>query len=70
MHSSDECKVLGDFGSKYVKSRPTKDRLHDPVPRNKFNIQKQNNDIVNSAMYEIMLRGNQKLGAAKEAPED
>ena len=36
-HSSVECKVLGDFGSKYVKIRPTKDRGHDPIPRNEFN---------------------------------
>ena len=25
-HSSDECKVLGDSGSKYAKGRPTKYR--------------------------------------------
>ena len=31
-HSSYECKILGDFGSKYVKSRPTKDRGHNLVP--------------------------------------
>ena len=30
-HSSDECKVLGDFGSKYSKSGPTKDRGHERV---------------------------------------
>ena len=36
-HSLDEWKVLEDFGSKYAKSRPTKDHSHDPLPRNKFN---------------------------------
>ena len=30
-HSSDECKVLVDFGSKYSKSRPTKECGHDPT---------------------------------------
>ena len=30
-HSSDECKFLGDFGSKYSKSRSTKERGHDPA---------------------------------------
>ena len=30
-HSSYECKVLGNFGFKYYKSRPTKDRRHEPV---------------------------------------
>ena len=29
-HSSDECKVLGDFGYKYSKIRPIKDRGNDP----------------------------------------
>ena len=29
-HSSDKCKVLGDFSSKYSKTRPTKDRRHEP----------------------------------------
>ena len=37
-HLSVEWKVLGDFGSKYAKSRPTKDNRHDPANRKKFNI--------------------------------
>ena len=44
---SDECKILGNFGYKYAKSRPTKDRGNDPTIINKFNRQKENNDIVN-----------------------
>ena len=39
-NSSDECKVLGDFGSRYSKSRPTKDHGHDPSTKNKVNRQK------------------------------
>ena len=38
-HYSDECKVLGDFGDKYVKYKPTKDSGNHTVPRNKFNKQ-------------------------------
>ena len=34
-HSSEECKVLGDFGTKYAKIRPTKDRGSSPLPRKK-----------------------------------
>ena len=30
-NSSYACKVLGDFGSKYYKIRPTKDRGNDPT---------------------------------------
>ena len=36
VHSSDECKVLGDFGYKYVKIRSNKERGHNPLPKNKF----------------------------------
>ena len=33
-HSSNECKVLVDFGAKYAKGKPTKDRGNHSVPRN------------------------------------
>ena len=36
-NSSDECKVLGDFFSKYDKSMPTKDWGNDTTNRKKFN---------------------------------
>ena len=49
-HSSDQCKVLGDFGSKYAKSRPTKDRRKNPANRNIFNRQQENNAIFNHAV--------------------
>ena len=29
-HSSDECKVLGEFGTMYDKCRPTKERMQEP----------------------------------------
>ena len=59
-NASDECKVLGDFGSKYAGSRPTKDHGHYPANRKKFNKHQENNDIFNSAFYEILLQENQK----------
>ena len=46
-------KVLGDFGSKYARSRPTKDRGQDPANRNKFNSQQESNDIVNNTVDKI-----------------
>ena len=49
-HSSDELKVLGEFSSNYVKTRPTKYRRNNPVLRNRFNRQQENNSIVNSAV--------------------
>ena len=36
VHSSDECKVLGDFCYNYSKIRPTKDRGHDHAVKKQF----------------------------------
>ena len=38
-HFSEECKVLGDFRTKYDNSRPTRDHGNIPVPRKTFNRQ-------------------------------
>ena len=69
-HSSDECEDLGDLGSKYVKSRPTKYSGHNPIPRNKFNIYKDMNAVVNSAVDEILLQENQKVSADNGSHEN
>ena len=68
-HSSDGCKFLGYFGSKYIKSIPTKKRGHDPVPIKRFNIQQENNYIVNSSVDLIILHKNLKK-CEKEAREN
>ena len=49
-NSSYECKVLGEFGSKYAKSRPTKDRRQYPANRKKLKIHQEKNDILNTAV--------------------
>ena len=67
-HSSDVCKVLGDFGTKYANIRPTKDRRSNPVPRICFNRQQENNAIVNNTWDEILINETQKVSAAREAP--
>ena len=33
---SDECKVLGEFGTKYAEDQPAKYRRSDPIPRENF----------------------------------
>ena len=38
-HSSDECKVLRDFGVKYDKRKPTKEHWNHPVQREIINRQ-------------------------------
>ena len=60
-HSSEECKVLGDFGTKCAKSRPTKDCVSRPIPRKSFNRQKEKNTMVKNAVDEILLT--QKVSA-------
>ena len=55
MHSSDGCKVLGDFDFYYTKSMPRKDYGQDQVNRKKFNSQQENNYIVDIAVDEILL---------------
>ena len=69
-HSSYKCKVLGYFGSRYVKIIPTRDRRHNFVPRKRFNKQQDNNVIVNNAVDEILLHENQEVSYAKEAHEN
>ena len=54
-HSSEECKVLGDFGTKYSKSRPTKGDGSSTVLRECFNKQQENKSIVDNAVDEIIL---------------
>ena len=34
-HYAEECEVLREFGTKYAKSRPTKDHGNSPVSRKK-----------------------------------
>ena len=53
-YSSDECKVLREIGSKYPKSRPTKDRDNYPATKNKYKTAREN-AIVNHAVNEIIL---------------
>ena len=52
-HSPDECKVLGDFGSKYAKTIHNKDCGNNTVPRHKFSRYQDNNAIFNSAVDKI-----------------
>ena len=61
-YSSEERKVLGDFGTKYANSRPTKDRGSSPVPRKK-NSQQENNSIVNNIVDAIILNEIRKVCA-------
>ena len=66
-NSSDKYKVLGDFGSKYAKTRHTNNRGHNHKNINEYTRQQYNNTIVNSAVDEIILQENNKVSAGTEA---
>ena len=68
-HSSDECKVLGDFGAMYANSKPTKDCGNHPIPREKSNIQPENSVVDNDGVNGILLNETQQVSAAREAPD-
>ena len=69
-HSSDECKVLGVFGSKYSRIRSIKDLGHDIETGKKFNRQQENNNISNHAVDEIIPKENNKVSSEAEAHEN
>ena len=65
-HYSDECKVLGGFGTTYAASQITKDCGSNPVPRKIF----QKNAIINNVVGEIQMIEPKKVSAVNhEAPE-
>ena len=68
-NSSEECEILGDYGSKYYKIRPTKYYGHETAAKNKFIRQKDYNAIVQYEIDEIILQENNKLSAEYEAQE-
>ena len=54
-HYYDKCKVLGDFGDKYVKGKTTKYHGNHTTPRKIFNRQQENNAIIKNLVDEILL---------------
>ena len=69
-NSSDECKVLGDFGYKYSKRITTKNHRQEPATKNKFGMHQDNNAIVKHAVHEIILQENIKLSVKYETHEN
>ena len=60
--------ILLNFGAKYAKGKPNKDRGNHPVPREEINRQQENNFIVNNVVDEILLNETQKVSDTREAP--
>ena len=58
----DECKVLGEFGTKYAADQPTKDRGSDPTPRKR--LKKKEHTIINNVVDELHMVESKKVSAA------
>ena len=68
-HYSDECKVLGVFGTKYASSQSTKYHRSDPIPRKRLQEKQQNHDIINNVVDELQIIESNKVSAVNhEAP--
>ena len=63
-NSSDECKLQTDFGTKYVKSRPFKERKQYPTSNKKFEKDQEVNAIFQHAVNEIILQETEKGNAS------
>ena len=69
-HSSDECKVLKTFGTKYAASQPTKDQGSNPIPRKVFYKKQDKHDIIENMVDELCMVESKKVSAINhEAPE-
>ena len=69
-HLSDECKVLGEFGTKYAKYRTTKDHSQDYATMKRFGKQQDNNDIIQRVVDDIILQYNNKLSVKYETHDN
>ena len=61
-HSSEECKVLGGFGTNYSAAQPTNDRGSNPAPK-KSQIRQENHAIINNLVDEILLNEPKKVSS-------
>ena len=69
-NSSEECKVLGEYGAKYAASQRTKDHGRNPLPRKRFQKNQENHAIINNVVDDILLNEPKKVSAVNhEAPD-
>ena len=60
---SDECKVLGEFGTKYAAAHPTKDRGSNTIPRKSFQEKQENHTIINNVVDEPRMIESKEVSA-------
>ena len=68
-YSSDKCKVLGDFDTKYAKVSPSKYHRQEPATNMNFGRNQENNDTVQHEVDEIILQDNKNLSVKDETHE-
>ena len=62
-HSSDECKVLGKFGTKYDVTHPMKYRGSDTIPRKGPRKKKENHTLIDNMVDELRMVEFKKISA-------
>ena len=60
-HSSDECKVLGGFVTKYAASQPTKYPGINPIPKKVYQEKQENHAIIDNMVDELQMVESKKL---------
>ena len=60
-NSSDECKVLVKFGTKYASDQPNKYHGNHPIPRKIFRKNQENHAIINNVLDDILLNEPEKV---------
>ena len=69
LNSSDECKVLVEFGTKYAAAQPKKNHGRNPVTKNVFHEKQENHTIIDSMVDELHMVESQMVSSVNhEAP--
>ena len=62
-HSSDECKVFGEFGTSYAAPQPTNSHGSNPIPRKGFQKNQENLNIIDNMVDELHMVESKNIGA-------
>ena len=69
-YSSNKCNVLGDFGTKYNKEKPTKYHMQEHSTKKSFGRHQDKNTIVKHKFDKIIPQDNKKLIVKYESQEN
>ena len=64
-----ECKILGEFGTKYAVAQPTKNRRINPMPKKGYQKKQENRAIIDNTVDELHMVESKNVSAVNhEAP--